>query len=159
MALDVRLIDANTGQVIASQRVDSQAKSFGMLVGVDWSKASLSSDNFSRTPLGVAMRQAVTEAAGYILMKTRDVTWTGQVVDVQNQSFYLNAGTAAGLKVGDTLKVSTIERELIDPATGASLGRIEQKLGEARIEQVDEKYSVAKILGDYQPRRGDLVRM
>ena len=44
LALDVRLIDANTGQVISSQRVDSQSKSFGMLLGVDWNKATKSSE-------------------------------------------------------------------------------------------------------------------
>jgi len=159
LALDVRLIDATTGQVLASQRVDSQAKSFGMLFGVDISKASVSTDNYSKTPLGIAMRAAVTEAAGYIIRQASEIRWVGQVVDVQGTSFYVNAGTNAGLKVGDSLKVSTVARELIDPATGVSIGRIEQPLGDARIEQVAEQYAVASISGSYQPRRGDLLRM
>ena len=159
LALDVRLIDASTGQVLASQRVDSQAKSFGMLFGVDISKASVSTDNYSKTPLGIAMRAAVTEAAGYILKQTQEISWVGQIVDVQGGSFYVNAGANAGLKVGDLLKVSTIARELIDPATGVSIGRIEQPLGEAHIEQIDAQYAIARIDGAYQPRRGDLLRM
>jgi len=110
-----------------------------------------------KTPLGMAMREAVGEAAGYILGKTREVSWMGQVVDVQNQSFYLNAGLSAGLKVGDKLRVSTVARDLIDPATGASLGRIEQALGEARIDR-------GQVLGGDDHRRlsaapGDLVPM
>jgi len=159
LALDVRLIDASTGQVIASQRVDSQAKSFGMLFGVDLSKTSLTTDNYSKTPLGIAMRAAVTEAAGYIIKQAASISWVGQIVDVQGTSFYINAGANAGLKVGDSLKVSTVARELIDPATGVSIGRIEQPLGEARIEQVEEQYAIASIGGSYQPRRGDLLRM
>jgi curli biogenesis system outer membrane secretion channel CsgG len=159
MALDVRLIEASTGQVLASQRVDSQAKSFGMLFGVDISKASVSTDNYSKTPLGIAMRAAVTEAAGYIIKQASEISWVGQIVDVQGSSFYVNAGANAGLKVGDSLKVSTVARELIDPATGISIGRIEQPLGEARIEHVEEQYAIASIAGSYQPRRGDLLRM
>jgi len=158
IALDVRLIDTTTGQVIATQRVDSKAKSFGLLFGVDTSKTSLTNDNYSKTPLGSAMRDAVIEAAGYILERTRAVAWTGQVVDVQTGSFYVNAGTKAGLKVGDTLTVSAIARELIDPASGASLGRIEQSLGMARISEVSDTYALAAIEGDYTPHRGDLLR-
>jgi len=158
IALDVRLIDATTGQVIATQRVDSKARSFGLLLGIDTSKTSLTNDNYSKTPLGSAMRDAVVEAAGYILERTRAVVWTGQVVDVQAGSFYLNAGTKAGLKVGDTLTVSTVARELIDPASGASLGRIEQSLGIARISEVSDTYALATIEGDYTPHRGDLLR-
>jgi len=158
IALDVRLIDATSGQVIAAQRVDSKAKSFGLLFGVDTSKTSLTNDNYAKTPMGTAMREAVVEAAGYILQRTRSITWTGQVVDVQGGSFYLNAGAKTGLKVGDTLTVSTVARELIDPASGASLGRLEQSLGTARISEVNEAYSVAAIDGSYQPHRGDLLR-
>jgi curli biogenesis system outer membrane secretion channel CsgG len=158
IGLDVRLIDASTGQVIASQRVESQSKSFGLLLGVDAGKASVATDNFSKTPLGIAMREAVTEAAGYILDRTRSISWSGQVVDVQGTSFYLNAGANAGLKVGDSLTVSTVARELIDPASGVSIGRIEQSLGTARVDQIDEAYAVAVMVGDFHPHRGDVLR-
>lgn len=159
LALDVRLIDASTGQVLFTQRVDSEAKTFGLAFGVDWRKASLGTDNFSKTPFGMAMREAVTEAAGYILAQTREISWTGQVVEVQGQMLYLNAGATSGIKVGDTLTVYTVARELIDPATGLSLGRIEQKIGQVRVDQVDDKYAVGQRLGEFSVRRGDLLRM
>jgi curli biogenesis system outer membrane secretion channel CsgG len=159
LALDVRLIDASSGQVLFTQRVDSEAKSFGLAFGVDWKKASIGNDNFSKTPLGEAMREAVTEAAGYIMTRSREVDWTGQIVEVQGPMLYLNAGSAAGIKVGDTLNVFTVARELIDPATGLSLGRIEEKLGQVRVDHVDDKYSTGQCLGEFKVRRGDLLRM
>lgn len=159
LALDVRLIDASTGQVLFTQRVDSEAKTFGLAFGVDWKKASLGTDNFSKTPFGQAMREAVTEAAGYILTRTREIDWTGQVVEVQGPTLFVNAGATAGIKVGDTLTVYTVARELIDPATGLSLGRIEQKLGQVRVDQVDERYAVGQRLGEFTVRRGDLLRL
>lgn len=159
LALDVRLIDASTGQVLFTQRVDSEAKTFGLAFGVDWKKASLGTDNFSKTPFGQAMREAVTEAAGYILTQTREIDWTGQVVEVQGPTLFVNAGASAGIKVGDTLTVYTVARELIDPATGLSLGRIEQKVGQIRVDQVDDRYAVGQRLGEFAVRRGDLLRL
>ncbi len=159
LALDVRLIDASTGQVLFTQRVDSEAKTFGLAFGIDWKKASLGTDNFSKTPLGMAMREAVGEAAGFIMQQTREIDWTAQVVEVQGAQLFVNAGASAGIKIGDTFTVYTVARELIDPATGLSLGRIEQKLGQIRVEQVDDRYAVGARLGEFPVRRGDLLRM
>jgi curli biogenesis system outer membrane secretion channel CsgG len=160
MALDVRLIDASTGQVLYTQRVTSQAKTFGLALGVDYRDASVDTDSFSKTPLGTAMRDAVTEAAGYILTQSHEVLWSGNVVDAQGNALYVNAGTAAGLKVGDVLSVYTVVHDLIDPATGTSLGHDEQKLGEIRVNRVEEKYAVAEPVGAAFPaKRGDLLRM
>jgi curli biogenesis system outer membrane secretion channel CsgG len=159
MAIDVRLIDASTGQILFTQRVSSEARTFGLALGVDYKKVNIGGDSFEKTPMGEAMREAVGEAAGYIITQMRDVRWSGQVVDVQGSTLYLNAGEGAGLKVGDTLSVYTVTRELIDPATGLSLGREEQKLGEIRIDRVDQRYAVGALLAPFQTRRGDLIRM
>ena len=159
VAIDVRLIDASTGQVLFTQSVSSEARTFGLALGVDYRKASVGGDSFEKTPLGEAMRDAVGEAAGYIITQMRQVSWSGQVVDVQGSTVYLNAGEGAGIKVGDTLSIYTVTRELIDPATGQSLGREEKKLGEVRVGRVDQKYAVGELVGEFQTRRGDLIKM
>jgi curli biogenesis system outer membrane secretion channel CsgG len=159
VAIDVRLIDASTGQVLFTQSVSSEARTFGLALGIDYRKASIGGDSFEKTPMGEAMREAVGEAAGYIVTQMRQVNWTGQVVDVQGSTIYLNAGEGAGIKVGDTLGIYTVTRELIDPATGQSLGREEKKLGEVRVGRVDQKYAVGELVGEFQTRRGDLIKM
>jgi curli biogenesis system outer membrane secretion channel CsgG len=159
VAIDVRLIDASTGQVLFTQSVTSEARTFGLALGIDYRKASIGGDSFEKTPLGEAMREAVGEATGYIVTQMRQVNWTGQVVDVQGSTVYLNAGEGAGIKVGDTLSIYTVTRELIDPATGQSLGREEKKLGELRVGRVDQKYAVGELVGEFQTRRGDLIKM
>lgn len=105
------------------------------------------------------MREAVGEAAGFILKQTSEIDWTAQVVEVQGGQLYVNAGASAGIRIGDTLTVYSVARELIDPATGLSLGRIEQKLGQIRVEQVDDRYAVGARLGEFPVRRGDLLRL
>lgn len=158
IAADIRLIDASTGEVLFTQRVDSQAKTFGLAFGLDYKDASLGSDNFNKTPLGMAVRDAVVEAAGFIVSQTREIQWTGRIVFEENGSVFVNAGADSGVQIGDTFDVSTIERELIDPSTGVSLGRIEKELGQVRIEKVEGKFSVAKRVGEFPIRRGDVVR-
>lgn len=159
IAADIRLIDASTGEVLFTQRVDSEAKTFGLAFGLDYEDASLGSDNFNKTPLGMAVRDAVIEAAGFIVGQTREIQWTGRIVHEEDGLVFVNAGADSGVKVGDTFGVSTVERELIDPSTGVSLGRIEKELGEVRIEKVEGKYSIARRLaGTFPIRRGDVVR-
>lgn len=158
IAADIRLIDASTGEVLATQRVESEGKTFGLAFGVDYKKASLGSDNVNKTPLGEAVRDAVIEAAGFIVSRTRDIQWTGNVVFAEDGRVFVNAGADSDVKVGDTFTVSTVERELVDPATGVSLGRIEHDVGKVRIEKVEAKYAVAKTLGSFAAHRGDRLR-
>ncbi|HYM35418.1 MAG TPA: CsgG/HfaB family protein [Steroidobacteraceae bacterium] len=158
IAADIRLIDASTGEVLFTQRVDSQAKTFGLSLGVDYKSATVGSDNFDKTPLGMAARDAVVEATGYIVKQTREIQWTGQVVQAEAGAIFVNAGAESGVKVGDSFVVSTVDRELIDPSTGVSLGRVERTVGEVRVEQVNSKYAIAKPLSEFPVRRGDLIR-
>jgi curli biogenesis system outer membrane secretion channel CsgG len=158
IAADIRLIDASTGEVLATQRIDSEAKSFGIAFGIDYKKTSLGNDSFSKTPLGLAVRDSVIEAAGFIVEETRDIQWTGNVVHTEEGSIYINAGADSDIKIGDTFIVSTVERELIDPATGVTIGRIEHDMGQARVEAVEAKFAVASLLTDFTVRRGDLLR-
>lgn len=158
VAMDLRLIDAATGEILFSQQVSSNAKTFGMSLGVDYKKGSIGTDHFSKTPLGKAVGDAAIEAAGFIAQNLYDVNWTGQVIDAQGSQVFVNAGAEAGVKVGDTFTVSNVARELVDPASGVVLGKIERNLGEVRVEAVNDKYSIARIAGNFEVQRGDLLR-
>ncbi len=158
VAIDLRLIDAATGEILFSQQISSDAKTYGMSLGVDYKKGSIGTDHFSKTPLGKAIGDASTEAAGFVVQQLYDVDWTGQVIDSQGSQVFVNAGSEAGVKIGDTFTVSNVARELVDPASGVVLGKIERNLGQVRIEAVNDKYSIARIAGNFQVQRGDLLR-
>lgn len=158
VAMDLRLIDAATGEILFSEKISSQSKTFGLSLGVDYKKGSIGTDHFSKTPLGKAIGDTATEAAGFIAQQLYDVNWMGQVIDSQGSQVFVNAGADAGVKVGDTFTVSNVARELIDPSSGIVLGKIERNLGEVRVEAVNDKYSIARIAGNFQVQRGDLLR-
>ena len=61
------------------------------------------------------------------------------------------------MKVGDTLQVRRMVREVKDPATGAVLRRIENTIGEVVITEADEGSSVGTFAGSGTPAVGDTV--
>jgi curli biogenesis system outer membrane secretion channel CsgG len=158
IAVDLRLIDASTGEIIYSETITSEAKNYGLALGVDYDKGSIGTDHFSKTPFGEAVRNTATEAAGLIVQELQDVSWTGQVITTEGSQIFMNAGATSGVKIGDTFTVTNVAKELVDPASGVVLGRIERRLGQIQVESVTEMYAVARVMGDFPINRGDYLR-
>jgi curli biogenesis system outer membrane secretion channel CsgG len=162
VAMDVRLIDASTGQVLQSHRVEGKSDASGFSLGLDNRWASIGGEHFSKTPLGQATRQALTEAVALIsrglmaLPSERAPEW--RVVEVMDNQIFVNAGEGAGLKVGERLRVVSVAKELVDPDSQAVLGTVEHSAGEVEIIAVKDRYSVAAIRGAFLPKRGDAIR-
>lgn len=158
IAMDIRLIDASTGEVLATERLTSKATNYGIALGVDYTSGSISTDQFGKTPLGKAVRKSAGEAAGFVMASLRDVNWRGQIVDALGDQVFMNAGADAGVEVGDTFTVKAVAKELVDPASGIVLGTIEQSMGEVLVESVTPTYAVARMVGNFPIRRGDLLQ-
>lgn len=158
VALDLRLLDASTGEVMFSRRVEASSKSKGMALGLDFKRLTVGGDKFYKTPLGQATRAALGNAVSHVIRDTRQIPWQGQVVSTQGRNIFINAGRDAGLNVGDVLQVSAVAQELIDPESGQSLGRVESPLGQIEIRMVQDKYAVAAPLNPFDARRGDIIR-
>ncbi len=72
---------------------------------------------------------------------------------------FLNGGEGASLEVGDVKEVVSTSEEMINPATGKSLGSAEGSLGKVRITRISPKLSVAVPVGELggEPKAGDTV--
>ncbi|HLF92705.1 MAG TPA: CsgG/HfaB family protein, partial [Planctomycetota bacterium] len=158
VGIDLRLIDTTTGQVVRSSRAEGKASRSGIAATIDVRNVSLGGDAFKATPLGLATREAIQRAVAAVQAHMAQVVWTGRVMDVVGAQVYINAGQDAAIKVGDTFSVSTVVRELTDPETGAVRGVIENPVGQVRVEQVEEKFAVGRMLEGRPPRRGDIVK-
>jgi hypothetical protein len=80
------------------------------------------------------------------------------VVTVREGQVYVNAGSESGIQAGDILEVFRVGEELVDPETGLNLGQIEEKLGQLEVTSVEEKFSIARTIGEFACERSDLVR-
>jgi hypothetical protein len=81
-----------------------------------------------------------------------------RIVEVMESQIYVNAGQGSGIKVGERLRVVSVAKELVDPDTQAVLGTIEQSAGEVEVVAVQDRYSIAAVRTNFQPKRGDAVR-
>lgn len=159
VGIDLRLIDTSTAQVVRSVRADGKAARRGIAATIDVRQVSFGGDAFKATPLGHATREAIQRAVLMIQAVMERMPWTGRVMEVADGQVYINAGQDAALKEGDTFLVTSVVRELTDPETGALRGVIENRLGQIRIEKVEEKFSVGRMVeGGAVPRRGDFVK-
>ncbi|RDE24553.1 hypothetical protein DV711_02900 [Motiliproteus coralliicola] len=158
VALDLRLLDATTGEVLFAKRVEANSKSRGLALGLDFKQFTIGGDQFYKTPMGQATRVALNDAVFYVIEGTRQVPWQGQVVSTRGQHIFINAGLDTGIKVGDVMQVSAVAEELVDPESGVTLGKIENAVGQIKVTAVQDKFAIASAIGSFRTQRGDVVR-
>jgi curli biogenesis system outer membrane secretion channel CsgG len=166
-----RLIDVNTGEILASAQGLGQSERSGTSLagfgagsgGGGGAAVDMHSSNFGATIIGEATNAAVTDVAAKLddnadKLPTTVVAIDGLVADVNGNDLVLNVGRNNGLQVGDKLKVNRTGREIKDPATGKVLRRVETPLGEVTITQVDDTSSEGTYAGAPGVKVGDHVK-
>ena len=159
VALDIRVIDAVTGQVITSERAQGKASMSGVSADVTRGGQDFSAAVAENTPLGKATRQALEGAVNAIVAGMKKVRWSGKVIDVRGGMLYINAGSSLGIQPGLEFEVYRPQEALVDPETGQHLGAPDVKIGAITVQSVQPKYSVAKINSGEPMKRGDIVRI
>jgi curli biogenesis system outer membrane secretion channel CsgG len=159
VAMDIRLVDTTTGQVLENYRVSEDLSSTGYDVSVGYENVSLGTNKFWKTPLGEATRKAINNAVQWIVLEAQKKPWVGRVVDAEGQDLYINAGTQAGLSVGDQFMIERVVKRFTDPETGEVLGSRKTEIGVLKLTGIESKlaFGAFQPLGAEPPRRGDLV--
>ena len=157
--IDLRLIDASTGEVLMSHKGVGKASQTGIAADLLKDEKSYSGSVTLTTPLGQASRQALQNAVAGVLLGMPKVKWGGRVVDVREGVVYLNAGVDQGIRVGMELDVYEVQPALVDPETGKNLGAPDRMIGSIVVQSVLEKFSTAKIVTGEGFSRGNIVRL
>jgi curli biogenesis system outer membrane secretion channel CsgG len=171
VAIDARLVDVNTGEILAVASGKGTSKRSGMLLGGAGAGGGnygaggidMGSSNFQDTVLGEATRSAVEDVTAQLVSQAGRVEGTkvsveGMVADASEGAIILNVGKAAGVAVGMKLSVERVGREVKDPATGKVLRKITSTVGEIEVTEVDDGSSVAKVLSGSGFKVGDIVK-
>ena len=158
-ALDLRLVNARTGQVEDSFSVSKELSSTDVGVTGGYETISISGNQFWNTPLGETVRAALDEAVARIAADVSKDGWDALVAQVSDDTIYINAGSEAGLKIGDRLVVERVTGTLTDPATNAVLAVQKAHLADIEITAVDAKFATGRFIptGTVRPERGDTV--
>lgn len=158
VALNIRMYDTTTGEVIASKRVEGKANVSGLSVGYSEGDWGVDFDSFKASPLGKVTQQAIDEAVYYICMEMQKVLWQGTVVTIKGGKIYLNCGANSNVKAGDEFEVYRKGEELVDPDTGVSLGFETKKIGLVKVAEVKDKFSLADSVSGGKFKRGDIIK-
>ncbi len=161
VAMDTRLVDASTGEIVKTYTVREDIESSGWDASIGYNEISVGGNQFEKTPLGTAARKMVVKSVSLMTQATGSKAWSGLVVAVDGQDLYINAGLNSGLKNGDKFMIERIVKKLTDPQTGEILGIRKQELGVLQLTGVEDKMSYGTFvpLGNEQPKRGDRVIM
>jgi len=173
VVLDYRIVDTETSEVVASGEARGESKrtskGFGAAmfaggVGVGGG-FNMTSSNFAETIIGEATMDAVNKLAVDINMRElnggaggRELDLDARVADVSGNTITINAGTAAGLAVGQTFTIYHKGKEIKDPTTGEVLDVQTTPLGQLTITTVRDRISMGNYSGSAAPVVGDVVR-
>jgi curli biogenesis system outer membrane secretion channel CsgG len=159
VAMDLHLINTRTAEIEDSFSVTKELTSSGVGVTGGYKAITLGGNQFWSTPLGGAMRAALDEAVARISADVVKDGWDALIAQIDGNQVYINAGSDAGLKVGDHLRVERVTGMLTDPATNRVLTVQKANLGTVVITAVDPKFATGTLAkaGVLVPQRGDSV--
>jgi curli biogenesis system outer membrane secretion channel CsgG len=158
VVLNIRMIDAVTGEVIFSERVKGTSSKTGLSSDAAKQDQALSFEAQSNKPLGRASRKAIELAVAALVSRMDSIPWQGRVVEVRGNDVYINAGAEQGIRVGMGFEVYERQQALIDPDSGRMLGAPERRIGAINIVTVEGKYSIARSTAGESMKRGHVVR-
>lgn len=170
VAVTARLINTETAEILASVTGKGESMRSGTsLLGAGAGDGAgggggvdMRNSNFGATILGEAVHAAVDDVGKQLDQKAdslpaRTVSIDGLVADATGGTIIINVGRRAGVKVGDHLEIRRKVREIKDPATGKVLKRVEDKVGEMVVTDVDEGSATGTFQGSGQAKVGDAV--
>lgn len=149
----VTLTDTTTGEIVAKERVVGKAGGTGLRVGYSGAIGG-NLGGFAKTPIGEAAQDVINQAAIFIAKKMEEQPLTGSIVKVADSGqIIINRGSEFGIEAGQTMVVQELGTELVDPDSGASLGREEGKiLGKLKVAKLLEKVAYCDVVeGEKEP--------
>ena len=159
VTLDIRIIDATTGQILQAEKAEGKIKSTGIGGIAFFSGVAFGGTSYKKTALGKATRAAVSDAVMFIVNNMDSQPWEGRVVKSVGSKIYINAGYNMNIRLDSVFTVYSKGEELIDPATGLSLGSSLSRSGTVRVTQVSDRFSIADAIEGSGFRRGDIVKL
>lgn len=161
VAVDIRLVNTGTGEIVAAKSADGEDSSTGLdNVGIEDVNFH-NSTTWDNTQLGIASRIAIEKCVDYINEGMSGIPWEGKIIKASGGTIYMKPGSKGGVQPGMKFSVYRPGEELIDPDTGISLGSEESKIGEIEYlaDVADGKAGKAIVKSGTGMQTGDLIRI
>jgi curli biogenesis system outer membrane secretion channel CsgG len=165
VGIDARIIDVNTGEILATANGTGESTKKGNWAlndSWDWSTG-----DFKDSVAGEAIIQAVDKLASQLGASASKIpdnqslaaqNVQGKIAYVKDNTVILNVGQANGIKVGDNLQVEQVKEEIKDPTSGRVLKTLTNTVAVINITEVDKESSTGNIARGAGIKVGDLVK-
>jgi len=153
------LVDSETGQVVASQKVVGKSGKRGVGVGYYGSNLGGLTGNlsgFTSDNVGKACESAVSDGVKFIIEQLAKIPWEASVVLAKDDRVIINRGSREGVSAGMQFKVGSVE-ELVDPDSGEVLDSEMTTVAELEAVDVKEKVTHCKVLSGSGIEKGMTV--
>ncbi len=139
--ITIYLVDSETGQVKASQKVVGVAGRRGL--GVGYSGSALGGlggnlEGFQKDNVGKACEDAVVQCVEFLEKQLESIPWQASVMLAGADKLVINRGTREGVSVGQKFQIGSSE-ELVDPDTGEVLDIEMKTIGTTEVTEAKEK--------------------
>lgn len=164
VGMTARMVDTKTGEVLtAASGSGESSKASVAATGSATGNIDLASRSFQESMLGEAANSAAAQVAAGLnefgsTLATAPVDYSGLVADVSGTTLIVNVGTLKGVQAGDTIEISRAGRQILDPQTKKVLRTIVDKIGTAKITEVDNDSATATLSGTAVVQVGDQVK-
>lgn len=154
-SVDIRVVDAETGQVLYADSGKGVArKASGKVLGMG------NQSKYDETLEGEALRAAIVKFTDNIISQVNKKAWSCRVAAVEDGVVYLNAGEESGLTIGQKLTVFSQGKEIKDPTTGLVIGNTEKQVGTIKVASFfGDNGSIANVVSGSMPQPTYLCRM
>jgi curli biogenesis system outer membrane secretion channel CsgG len=163
VGMTARMVDSSSGEILTAVSGSGQSSKASVAAsGYAAGNIDMTSRSFQESMLGEAVNQAAQQVAvglnefGSKLVTAR-IDYSGLVADVSGTTLILNVGKVKGVQVGDTVEISRAGRQILDPQTKKVLRTIVEKVGTARVTEVDDASATATLTGTAAVQVGDQV--
>ncbi len=134
-----KIYEAKTGKLIESANINLVSSQPDDVSGNNTRSGDLSD---------ALLRNICKELAEKVAVRVADVIFPARVLSKMDKQVTINRGEGTGIAVGQVWNVFAQGQELVDPDTGAILGREEMQVGRVNILQVNPKTSIGQIIED-----------
>lgn len=154
VAIDARLVDTTTAEIVAAVTGRGEKKQTNLGIVAKSTGIAFGSNEFKQTNLGQALRDAVTSVAQQIGDNApQSITMpignpggppyysslSGKVAEVYGSKIYINIGSQDGVQKGMVFIVKHIVKIVKDPSTGDVLDYITEPVAEISVSEVKDK--------------------
>jgi curli biogenesis system outer membrane secretion channel CsgG len=160
-AVDIRLVNTTTGEIIAAETEEGTESNLGVDVryeSINFSDVSA----WDNTDVGKACRQAIDGCVELITENMDKIPWSGRIIKVSSDgSIIMKPGSEGNVQSGMVFDVFRRGEELKDPDTGLALGFEEAKVGQIKAsgDMLAGKAAKASVVTGTGFKAGDIIRM